>query len=337
MITKRLGLQCAALCAAMCLAVSAAPSADWSFTYNASEVSPWGQGVAAAIKFLGEKTNGKYAGRAYPNGILFQANWSILLEMVQTNSVQAAVEANTALASLQSKVNFLSLPFLFKDNQHVYRFLNSGCATWDALIKSFENQDIVILGAAPRPMRQLSNNKRRVATLEDIKGLVIRSPSNTTIISTMEAVGIKAVPMPSGDIYSGIQLGTVDGEDNSLAQQYDVKTYEVIKYFTIWNYIADGSMLFMSKQLYDSCPPEDQNIFKEMGKVFADTCFAADDAYFKVAYDAMIKSGIEITEMSDAEKQRCADACAPVYEEFKKNLTEAEWKDLMDAVERTRN
>ncbi len=324
------------LAVSMCLAVSAVFAGELTFAHNSTPVSPWEQGVQAAIKYLGEASGGKYTGKSFPNGVLFQSNWEILLEMTQTNSVQVGVEAMSAIASLQNKANFLCLPFMFQDNAHVDRFLNSGCATWDALIKSFENAKIVILGVAPRPMRQISNNKRKISTFEDLKGIVLRSPSNKTIIATMEAVGIKAVPMSSGEIYSAIQLGTVDGEDNSLAQQYDAKTYEVIKYFTIWNYIADGSVMFMSKALWDASSDADKKIFREMGKTFAKTTYGADDAYFEVAKAAMLKSGIEITVMAESEKERCAKACAPVYDAFKKNFSDAEWKDLMDSVAKTK-
>ncbi len=321
---------------AACLFASNIGAMELNCSHNGTEVSPWNQGVVAALQAVEKASGGKFTGKSFPNGVLFQSNWEILLEMVQTGSLQMGVEAMSALQSLQGKTNFLCLPFLFQDNDHVYRFLTSDCATWQGLMKSFEDKGIVILGIAPRPMRQISNNKRRVATMEDAKGLILRSPSNRTIIATMEAIGIKAVPMSHGEIYSSIQLGTVDGEDNSLAQQYDTKTHEVINYFTIWNYVADGSVLFMNKALYDSCTPEEQAMLKEMGSVFAATTYAADDEYFKVAKKAMEERGVEITEMSNEEKARCAAACAPVYEDFKKNFTEAEWADLMNAVEKTK-
>lgn len=319
-----------------CLFASAVSAGEWSFAHNSTEVSPWNQGVEAAVKYLNENSGGKFKGKSFPNGVLFQSNWEILLEMTQTGSVQVGVEAMSALANLQGKANFMCLPFLFQDNEHVNRFLDSNCATWDAMMKSFEDKGVVVLGIAPRPMRQISNNKRKVEKFEDLKGLILRSPSNRTIIATMEAVGIKAVPLPSSEIYSAIQLGTVDGEDNSLAQQYDAKTYEVIKYFTIWNYVADGSVMFMNKDLFDKCTPDEQKMLKEMGRTFAKTTYAADDDYFKVARDAMLKKDIEIIEMSNAEKERCAKACESVYGDFKKNFTDAEWKDLMDSVEKTK-
>ena len=309
---------------------------DISIAHNSTDVSPWEKGVQAGIKHLKEASDGKFNATSYPGGTLFQGNWEILLEMTQTNSIQIGVEAISALSSLNGDANFLCLPFMFQDNTHVDRFLNSGNKTWDNIISSFEDEDIIILGVAPRPMRQISNNLRPVNKLEDLKGLILRSPANNTIIATMEALGIKAVPLSSGEIYSSIQLGTVNGEDNSLAQQYDAKTYEVIDHFTILNYIADGSAMFMSKEAWDACTKEEQAMFMEMGKMFANTTYAEDEAYFEVAKEAVTKSGVKITEMSNEEKERCAEACSSVYDEFKKNFPEEKWNDVMSAVESTK-
>lgn len=304
-----------------------------SFAHNSTEVSPWNQGVEAAIAYLSEKTGGKYVGTSYPNGSLFQSNWEILLEMTQTNSIQIGVEAMSALAAINPDVNFLCLPFLFENNDQVEAFLNNDSESWTSIINSFEDVGIVILGMAPRPMRQISNTKHPVSTMEDLSDLTLRSPSNNLIVAAMEALGINAVPMSSGEIFSAIQLGTVDGEDNSLAQQYDAKTLEVVKYFCICNYIADGSVMFCSKQFYDSLSAEEQQILQDMGKEFAKTTYGADNDYFDVAYAAGEKMGIEFTTMSAEEQARCKDACASVYEEYEALYDPEVWSQLMAAVD----
>jgi len=303
------------------------------FAHNSTEVSPWGQGMQAAIDLLAEKTDGKYAGTAYHNGTLFQSNWEILLEMTQTNSIQVGVEAMSALAAINPDVNFLCLPFLFENNDQVFKFLNDENPTWQAIMDSFEDVGIVILGAAPRPMRQISNTKHPINTMEDLGDLTLRAPGNNTIVATMEALGINPVPMPSGEIFSAIQLGTVDGEDNSLGQQYDTKTLEVVDYFCICNYIADGSVMFCSKQFYDGLTADEQAILHEMGAEFAKTTYGADNAYFETAYQAGLDLGIEFTEMSAAEQARCKEACAGVYTAAEATYDSAVWADLMAAVE----
>ena len=308
-------------------------SSDLIFAHNSTEVSPWNQGVEAAISYLTEQTDGRYTGTSYPNGSLFQSNWDILLEMVQTNSIQFGVEAISALAAINSDANFLCLPFLFENNEQVYNFLNSDCQAWEDIINSFEESNIVILGVSPRPMRQISNNRHPINTLEDFDGLTLRAPSNNLIVDAMEALGINAVPMSSGEIFSAIQLGTVDGEDNSLAQQYDAKSLEVVSYFCICNYVADGSVMFCSKDFYDSLSAEDQEILQEMGRIFAETSYEADNDYYDVAYNAAVEMGVEFTTLPAEEQARCRDACASVYAEYEAMYDPDVWAELMAAVD----
>ncbi|MCD8148758.1 MAG: TRAP transporter substrate-binding protein [Clostridiales bacterium] len=317
-------------------AAEAGETIEVTFAHNSTEASPWNQGVEAAIEYLSEQTDGKYEGTSYPNGSLFQSNWEILLEMTQTNSIQVGVEAMSALAAINEDVNFLCLPFLFENNDQVEEFLNNEGEAWTSIIDSFEDVGIVILGMAPRPMRQISNTKHAVNTLEDLSDLTLRAPSNNLIVAAMEALGINAVPMSSGEIFSAIQLGTVDGEDNSLAQQYDAKTLEVVKYFCICNYIADSSVMFCSKEFYDSLSTEEQQILKDMGKVFAETTYAADNDYFDVAYAAGEELGIEFTTMSAEEQARCKEACAAVYDEYEAKFDPDVWEELMSYVEATK-
>ena len=139
--------------------------------------------------------------------------------------------------------------------------------------------------------------------------------------------------MSSGEIFSAIQLGTVDGEDNSLAQQYDAKSLEVVSYFCICNYVADGSVMFCSKDFYDSLSAEDQEILQEMGRIFAETSYEADNDYYDVAYNAAVEMGVEFTTLPAEEQARCRDACASVYAEYEAMYDPDVWAELMAAVD----
>ena len=318
----------------------AAPSGeviDVSFAHNVNPAAPWSKACDDAIAFLAEKSNGKYKGTNYPSGQLFQGDWQKLFEMCQTNSIQIGVEGMMSLAAVNPDVNFMMLPFLFENENQVNYFLNDEeNEVWQKFIKGFEDNGVVILGVCPRPMRQISNTKHECSKLEDFGDLTLRSPSNDVIIKTMECLGINAVPLASGEIYQSIQLGTVMGEDNSLPQQYEAKTFELIKYFTICNYIADGTTLFCSKDFYDSCTEEEQAMLKEMGKVFCEKNIEYQNDYYKEARAYGEQQGITFTEMSADEQARCKEACQPVYDMKKADYSEEDWNKLMEAVERAK-
>jgi len=287
-----------------------------AISHTNSNSSPWEIASLRFAEVINGNSDGAFTVETYPSGQLCQNNWEIMLEMVQTGSTQIGIEALTALGSLNPDVSLINLPFLFQDIDHVYNYLNSGDPVWESFMKAFEDSNIVILGVAPRPMRQLNNNLRLVKTPEDIRGMKFRVPGNPLFVSIFEAIGAKPVPMAIGEVYSAIQLGTVNGEDNSVQTQYDFKTYEVAKYFTMWNYAADGSVIFMNKDFYYGATDEQRQLFHDAAAEWVKTNMAEDKAYFDVAYKVMEESGVEFYTMTEEEKEPFKELLKPVYEQY---------------------
>jgi tripartite ATP-independent transporter DctP family solute receptor len=306
-----------------------------AISHTNSGASPWEKASQAFSRMVNEQAGSRYQVQTYPNGQLCQGNWSIMLEMVQSGSTQIGVEALTALATLNEDINIFSMPFVFQDVEHVARFLNSGTPIWEKWMEQFEKSRIVVLGVAPRPMRQLSNNQRIVKTPADIAGMKFRVSTNPMFVQIFEAIGAKPVPLPSGEIYSAIQLGTVNGEDNAVQTQYDFKTHEVSKNFTIWNYVADGVVIFMNKDFYDAASPEDKALFSEAGKKFVETDIMEDTQYFNTAYTEMEKAGVKFYTMTDAEKEPFKQLLAGFYKTYEGKYSPADWKAFFDAVNAT--
>lgn len=307
-------------------------------SHNGSLESPWQKASLKFAEIVNSKSNGRFNVEVFGNGVLFQRNWQVLLEIVQSGATQIGIESVTALGSKVPEISALGLPFLFSDIDHVIRFLDSGAPIWDKwLYEGFESKNLVVLSICPRPFRQLNNNKRIIKTPEDIKGLKFRVPSSTMFVKIFEAMGAKPVPLPSGEIYTAIQLGTVVGEDNSISVQYDFKTHEVAKNFTIWNYIADASIMFMNKEAYYKLSDADKNMFKEAGREWASANVKEDQAQLIKARAEMEKAGVKFYEMTEAEKAPFKELMKPVYEDFAKQVGPDNFKAFMDAVEKTRS
>lgn len=308
-----------------------------AISHNGSLESPWQKASLKFAEIVNSKTNGRYNVEVFGNGVLFQRNWKIMLEMTQAGSSQIGIESITALASIIPEIGAVSLPFLFQDTEHLIRFFELNPPIWNKwLYEGFEKQNLVVISITPRPFRQLNNNKRLVKTPEDIKDLRFRVPQVPLFVKIFEALGAKPVPLPSGEIYTAIQLGTVVGEDNSIPVQYDFKTHEVAKYFTVWNYIADGSILFINKDFWNRMSDADKAIFKEAGKVWGETNVKEDTAYTKVARGNMEKAGVTFYEMKDSEKVPFRKLVEPVYADMAKQVGEQNFKAFLEAVEKTK-
>jgi TRAP-type C4-dicarboxylate transport system substrate-binding protein len=308
-----------------------------AISHTSSLESPWQKASLKFADYVNGKTGGRYNVEVFGNGVLCQRNWKIMLEMTQAGTSQIGIESVTALASIVPEIGALSLPFLFKDTEHLIRFLEMNPPIWNKwLYEGFEKQNLVILSITPRPFRQLNNNKRIIKSPEDIKDLRFRVPNVPLFVKIFEALGAKPVPLPSGEIYTAIQLGTVVGEDNSIPVQYDFKTHEVAKNFTVWNYIADCSILFINKDLWNKMSNEDKAIFKEGGKIWGETNIKQDAEYSVIARQNMEKAGVKFYEMSDAEKEPFRKLVQPVYADMAKQVGEDNFKAFLEAVEKAK-
>ena len=306
-------------------------------SHTSSLESPWNKSSIAFADHVNGKIGDRYKVEVFGNGVLCQRNWKVMFEMTQNNESQIGLESATTLGSLVPEIGAINLPFLFDDTAHVSRFIAAKCPAWEKWFnEKILQQDLVIIAATPRPFRQLNNNKKLVKTPEDIKGMVFRVPSTPLFVQIFEALGAKPVPLSSGEIYTAIQLGTVSGEDNSIPVQYDFKTHEVAKNFTIWNYIADLSTMFINRELWEGMSDADKAVFLEGAKIWIDHNDNYDQLQIKEAMENMTKSGVQFYEMTPADKEPFKKLVQPVYANFEKVVGKADLDQFLEYVEKTR-
>ena len=321
-------------------------TAAWSgqvkiqISHTSSLESPWNRAALIFADFINNHKDlgGRYKVEVFGNGVLCQRNWKVMFEMTQANDSQIGIESATTLGSLVPEIGAINMPFLFNDTDHVSRFVAAQCPSWESWFnRKILDQNLVILAAAPRPFRQINNNKQLIKTPDDIRGMIFRVPSTPLFVKIFTALGAKPVPLSSGEIYTAIQLGTVMGEDNSITVQYDFKTHEVAKNFTIWNYIADLSSFFINKDLWDGMPAADQKIFREAADTWTKNNAIFDQEQLKEAMEKMTASGVKFYTMSAAEKEPFKKFVQPVYEDFAKTVVgEAAMKEYLEYVNKTR-
>ena len=305
-----------------------------SVSQTSSDQSPWQKGSLAFADHINSRSGGRFQADVFANASLSQGNYVIMMEQIQSGALQVGVESLTVLGAYNEKPGILQMPFAFADEAHVVRFLELNDPTWAGWMRDFENSQFVILGASPRPMRQFNNNQRMIRTVQDMQGLIFRVPVNPMFVAILEGLGARPVPAPSSEIYTGIQLGTFHGEDNSVQIQYDFRTFEVAKNFTVINYISDLSFIFMNRDFYYAQSEADRRLFLEAAAEFVRVNIQEDSAYYNVAMEAGRRLGVEFYVMPEANKQAFRDRLAPFYAQYQARYTPAEWNGFFDAVRR---
>ncbi len=302
------------------------------------ENSAWHKGFLQLEKDLKAQFKDDTNVTIYSAGALAKGNWVTIMEQTQSNIVQMMCESHVPWGSVVPEISAMSTPFLFDGMEHEMRFIDSKPPILEKWMKKFEEKNLVCVGWWPRPSRQNVNSQRKIITPEDIKGMKFRSMGVELAIKTWTAMGAKPVPLPSGEIYTAIQLGTVAGEDNAISTVYNYKTYEPCKYFNVWNYMADGAFILVNKSWWDELKPEVQDaITKSLNGSARDVVYKYYLQTEKEGREKMTEYGIEFTDFTPEMKKPWVDLMYPVYDYIKELVGgEDSWNEFKKAVDATR-
>lgn len=133
-------------------------------------------------------------------------------------------------------------------------------AEWNE--KLIDEREIRLLGFMPRNPRQISANID-LNSIEDLKGLKLRSPERDYYVKSLSALGANPTPMAFGEVYTGLQAGVVDGQENPIETIYAAKFYEVQNSIAMVNYITKPAYVMIGNSFWEGLSAEDQALLKK--------------------------------------------------------------------------
>lgn len=308
-------LAAAAVCAAVAGNAMAAdvnlnvsvPDADNSYIY------------AAAVEFknrVEQYSNGEIEMKIFPNGSLYGGDGNAAISSVGNGSLDVVILAASLYASFNPDFYVLSVPYMFDDAQQLQDFLNSEEGV--SLFNSVEKMGITCLGRWTRSFRQVTNSKLPINQPEDLKGLVIRTPSNSLYVEFFKACGANVTPMNFSEVYNALQLVTLDGQENPIDVPATSNFYEVQKYASLTNHIADAWVVGMNtnrlKGLSDSQQEALSKAAGEMQQWYVDYQAENDGKML----DLLKEHGMEVNEVGPDGMAKFVEISQSLYPEFRK-------------------
>lgn len=212
-----------------------------------------------------EKSDGKLIISVFPSDQLGNQMESTEGTMLGTHDM--VLTSDMVLSNWVPEVGILNLPFLFRDNDHIKMFLESDAAK--ELSDLIENSGALCLSYWDNGFRHVTNSKKPIEKVEDLSGLKIRVPEGEVYLKTFTALGATPTVISFGELYSALQLGTVDGQENPVAHVVTQKFYEVQKYISKTGHIHSLSPLLINKAKFESLPEEYRDILMESAKEYA--------------------------------------------------------------------
>jgi tripartite ATP-independent transporter DctP family solute receptor len=276
--------------------------------------SSYGVAIDAFAREVEQRTQGRYKVQNFYSAALGAERESV--EGVQLGTLDLTLTSTGPLPNFVPEVAILDIPFLFRDYAHARAVLD-GPIGQDLLTK-FPAKGIVALAWGENGFRHMTNSKRPVNSPEDLRGLKMRTMENPIHIQAYRQFGILPTPMAFTEVFTALQQGTVDGQENPLSIITSAKLDQVQKYLTLTGHVYSPAVILMNKSKWDALSAADKRAFMDAAReaVKANRARVDDDEGRAVA-DLRAK-GMTIADHVD--KAKFQAQLQPVYAEFAKRF-----------------
>lgn len=294
---------------------------------------PQGLGAQKFAEVVGQKSGGKIKIKVFPNGTL--GGEQQVAAAMQGGTVEVSMMSPAQLVGTIKEFVVLDFPFSFANEAQADAVLDGPFGK--KLMDYMPAKGWVGLGFMEQGYRSISNSKRPINKLEDIKGLKLRTIINPLYVDMLNALGANAVSMPFTELYTALETKTVDGQENPETTVDASKLYEVQKYFSGTRHIYNPQMLMVSKKFWDTLSADEKKIFEEALVAARDTQRKAARAMTAKSRDVLVKNGMQLNEIAPVELARMKDAVKPVTDKYAAQLDPALVKQFQAELERTKN
>lgn len=241
------------------LALIGLPAMAAEFTIKAGHGAQTGHpthvGLVQLAKMVKERSNGKLEIQVFPDRQLGEERE--LVEGLQFGTVDMTVVSTGPLGSFVGEINVLDLPFLFKNRSHAYSVFDGPIG--DDLLAKFDPIGITGVAIWENGWRHLTT-KKPVKSPDDLKGLKMRTMANPIHIAAFKALGAGPVPMAWGEVYTSLDQGVIEAQENPITVIYTNSLWEVQSYVTLTGHVYGPHLVLISKKSLAKLPKDLQHI-----------------------------------------------------------------------------
>lgn len=274
---------------------------------------------------VSDKSDGQVTISVFPNDQLAGGNSTKGIEMIAGGSVDLAAYATSVLSVVDEKLSVGTIPWSFDSYDEASKAIDSkGYKYYE---KRLSKKGMTYLGAFHNGFRQLTNSKREVRTPEDVKGLKIRVPGSQVYMGVFNSLKADPVAMSWSEVFTAIQQGTIDGQENGISITASAKMDEVQKYMTLWRYAYDSDLIIANSSIWKSLEPSTRRLLRDCS---TEACQWGRDYLIKEESSLLKKfrkDGMKITTLSDSEMGQFQKTC----NDFRNEMIDFYGKDACEA------
>lgn len=302
---------------ALGLGLSVSASAQMKNSISVAQNSHQGVAIDVFAKEVETRTGGRIKIQNFYSGSLGGERESI--EAVQLGTQELTFTSTGPVPNFVPEARILDIPFLFRDKAHARAVLDGPIG--QEMLAKFEAKGFKALAWGENGVRHMTNSKRAVNSPDDLKGLKMRTMENPVHVAAYKGFGIVTTPMAFPEVFTALQQGTVDGQENPLSVIMAAKFDQVQKHLSLTGHVYSPAIFLMNKGAFDKLSAADKQAFLEAAKVAVKANRARVDEDDAKGVAELRSKGMQVIENVD--KAKFVSALTPVNAEFEKQFGKA--------------
>ncbi len=274
------------------------------------------QGLYKFQEIVESETGGSIKVEVYPDGQL--GGDRVVFEGLKMNSIQGTTMSTGPIAGFVPEFTVFDFPYLFKDEETAYKVLDGKIGT--DMLARLEDEGIAGLNYWENGFRDLTNNKHEVKSVDDLKGLKIRTLENELHVDLWKTFGANPTPMAYTELFTSLEQKVVDGQENPVGNVTTGNFFEVQDYLTKTQHIYNASVFMISQKFMDTLSDEEKEIVQKAAAEARDYQRELNQKESEEAYAILKEKGMKVTELSDKALAEFEKKAEPIYEQYKEKV-----------------
>lgn len=278
----------------------------------ANPVAPdhsWGKAAVVFKEEVEKLSGGKIAVDVHHASALGKVRET--MEMVRMGTLETCLGGVANFQRNVPELGITVLPFLWKDLKRQYEVLEGPAGK--ELSKRMLAAGFYNLGFWDNGFRHVSNNRKPIQTVEDLKGLKIRTLPTSVHMAFFKALGAAPTPMDWAELFEALRNGVVDAQENPPSMTYTARFYEVQKYYSLTGHVNEVGSLIMSKSFYDKLPKDLKAAVDQAAQKTKIWQWAENEKDNQKYLKELEKTGMKVNTLSEAELERFRKIAQQVY------------------------
>ncbi len=218
---------------------------------------------------------------------------------------------STVMSTVADEFGVFEMPYLVQDREHMGRIEEN--IFWSDIAPAVEDKGYKIIAVWENGFRHITNNVRPIETPEDLDGIKLRTPKGKWRVKMFKAYGANPTPMAFSEVFTALQTGVIDGQENPFAQIHSAKFHEVQDYLSLSGHVYTPAYVTVGKNKWESLPADVRETLERVAKETQQYVYETARQMETDLLKKIKEAGVEVNEV---DKQAFIEASQPIYDEF---------------------